>query len=391
MPRDAAARRARPGLQDRAWRRSTSSARRSAPRRSASRAARSTRRSRAPAARQLFGGPLAELQMIQAQARRHGARRSMPRRCSSIAPPGPRTSGAERITREAAMAKLYATEAAQRVIDDAVQLHGGARRRRRPPGRAALSRDPRAAHLRGRLGGAEARHRAPDARRARQGASAELADQGGSASGYVKERTMSADTAHLDTFARDHLPPRELWPELSFDLPELQYPARLNCAAELLDRAVERGPRRPGRVLHAERALDLPRAARAREPDRARAARATSASCRATACCCARPTTRCWSPAGSPCSRPAASRSRTMPLLRARELATIVDKAADHARAVRRAPRRRAGAGARRRRVRRSLLLHGSGEPAPTPSSKRACGATRPTSTTSTPRPTTSR
>ncbi len=33
--------------------------------------------------------------------------------------------GAARVTREAAMAKLYATEAAQRVIDRAVQLHGG--------------------------------------------------------------------------------------------------------------------------------------------------------------------------------------------------------------------------------------------------------------------------
>ena len=36
-----------------------------------------------------------------------------------------RDRGAERITREAAMAKMYATEAAQRVIDDAVQLLGG--------------------------------------------------------------------------------------------------------------------------------------------------------------------------------------------------------------------------------------------------------------------------
>jgi 2-aminobenzoate-CoA ligase len=52
---------------------------------------------------------------------------------------------------------------------------------------------------------------------------------------------MSAVTAHLDTFARDNLPPRELWPEFSFDLPELRYPEHLNCAAELLDRAVERG------------------------------------------------------------------------------------------------------------------------------------------------------
>ena len=33
--------------------------------------------------------------------------------------------GAARVTREAAMAKMFATEAAQRVIDRAVQLHGG--------------------------------------------------------------------------------------------------------------------------------------------------------------------------------------------------------------------------------------------------------------------------
>jgi acyl-CoA dehydrogenase len=36
-----------------------------------------------------------------------------------------RDSGADRVTREAAMAKLFATEAAQRVIDQAVQLLGG--------------------------------------------------------------------------------------------------------------------------------------------------------------------------------------------------------------------------------------------------------------------------
>ncbi|WP_413752516.1 AMP-binding protein [Streptomyces sp. R-74717] len=53
-------------------------------------------------------------------------------------------------------------------------------------------------------------------------------------------------SAHLDTFAREHLPPADQWPELLFDLPELQYPARLNCAAELLDRTVDRfGPGRP--------------------------------------------------------------------------------------------------------------------------------------------------
>jgi acyl-CoA dehydrogenase len=34
-------------------------------------------------------------------------------------------SGAARITREAAMAKLFSTDQAQKVIDQAVQLHGG--------------------------------------------------------------------------------------------------------------------------------------------------------------------------------------------------------------------------------------------------------------------------
>jgi len=43
-------------------------------------------------------------------------------------------------------------------------------------------------------------------------------------------------TGHLDTFCRDFLPPRELWPRFHYDaLPELAYPPRLNCAAELLD------------------------------------------------------------------------------------------------------------------------------------------------------------
>ncbi|GGW80693.1 AMP-dependent synthetase [Streptomyces lucensis JCM 4490] len=41
-------------------------------------------------------------------------------------------------------------------------------------------------------------------------------------------------SAHVDTFARDHLPPPDEWPELRFDLPELRYPDRLNCASELL-------------------------------------------------------------------------------------------------------------------------------------------------------------
>ena len=48
-------------------------------------------------------------------------------------------------------------------------------------------------------------------------------------------------TAHADTFARDRLPPPEQQPEFVFELPELQLPPRLNCAAELLDRRVAGG------------------------------------------------------------------------------------------------------------------------------------------------------
>src|SRR5882724_2568267 len=58
----------------------------------------------------------------------------------------------------------------------------------------------------------------------------------------VKEPpVMKARTAHRDTFARDHLPPRELWPEFLFTRPELQYPNRLNCVSHFLDRWVEQG------------------------------------------------------------------------------------------------------------------------------------------------------
>ncbi len=43
-------------------------------------------------------------------------------------------------------------------------------------------------------------------------------------------------TAHVDTFVRDRLPPVEAQPEFLFDLPELQYPERMNAAVELIDR-----------------------------------------------------------------------------------------------------------------------------------------------------------
>src|SRR6185437_6644818 len=53
-------------------------------------------------------------------------------------------------------------------------------------------------------------------------------------------------SAHVDTFCRDHLPPGDQWPDLRFELPELAYPDRLNCAATLVDEVVAaHGPDRP--------------------------------------------------------------------------------------------------------------------------------------------------
>lgn len=75
-------------------------------------------------ARRQFGRPLSEFQTTQAAlADMHvelSAARLLVRQAAWR-----RDSGAESITREGAAAKLFATEAAQRVIDRAVQLHGG--------------------------------------------------------------------------------------------------------------------------------------------------------------------------------------------------------------------------------------------------------------------------
>ena len=74
--------------------------------------------------RQMFGGYLADLQMTQSalgeMALQIDASALLIYRAA-----WKKDSGAERITREAAMAKLYSTEAAQAIIDQALQLHGG--------------------------------------------------------------------------------------------------------------------------------------------------------------------------------------------------------------------------------------------------------------------------
>lgn len=74
-------------------------------------------------ARQAFGGALSDLQLVQARL----ADMAVGIDASALLvyrAAWTRDQGAERITREAAMAKLFATEAAQQVIDDAVQLLG---------------------------------------------------------------------------------------------------------------------------------------------------------------------------------------------------------------------------------------------------------------------------
>ena len=47
-------------------------------------------------------------------------------------------------------------------------------------------------------------------------------------------------TGYVDHFARESLPPQDQWPTFEFTLPELQYPDRLNAAAELIDAGVTR-------------------------------------------------------------------------------------------------------------------------------------------------------
>ncbi len=74
--------------------------------------------------RELFGAPLFDLQMVQG----HIADMALGVDASALLiyrAAWTKDMGAPRVSREAAMAKLHATETAQQVIDAAVQLHGG--------------------------------------------------------------------------------------------------------------------------------------------------------------------------------------------------------------------------------------------------------------------------
>jgi acyl-CoA dehydrogenase len=74
--------------------------------------------------RRLFGAPLSDLQMVQASI----AEMALDVDAAALLvyrAAWTKDMGATRVTREAAMAKLFATEHAQKVIDKAVQIHGG--------------------------------------------------------------------------------------------------------------------------------------------------------------------------------------------------------------------------------------------------------------------------
>ena len=93
-------------------------------------------------------------------------------------------------------------------------------------------------------------------------------------------------SAHIDTFARDNLPPGEQWPEFLLDGPDVAYPKRFNCAVELVDAMVGQGhgdrvalrwrqDGKPATMTYGELAALTNRIAR-----------------RVTACCCAARTIR---------------------------------------------------------------------------------------------------
>lgn len=75
-------------------------------------------------AREQFGRPIAEFQIIQDKLGRMATELTAARMLVYRAA-YEKDLGADRITTEAAMAKAYATEAAQRIVDDAVQIVGG--------------------------------------------------------------------------------------------------------------------------------------------------------------------------------------------------------------------------------------------------------------------------
>ncbi|MDT0260876.1 AMP-binding protein [Jatrophihabitans lederbergiae] len=142
---------------------------------------------------------------------------------------------------------------------------------------------------------------------------------------YLAAPTRSA---HVDTFARDLLPAATACPTVRFDLPELRYPDRVNCAVELLDGTIMRvGGHRPcvrtddGEVWSYNEVADLVNRVAAVLVEDLHVVPGNRVLLRG-------PNTRwllvCWLAA----LRAGAVVVTTMPLLRARELRECLDKAA---------------------------------------------------------------
>ena len=142
------------------WRckRSTCFARAWARRHAAWRGARWTKALKYAKTREQFGKPLSGHQLIQEKladmVTELDAARLLVYRAAYL-----KDAGDERSTREASEAKLFATEAAGRIIDQAVQIHGGSGLVRGISRRATVSRRARAAHLRRHFRNSKARHR----------------------------------------------------------------------------------------------------------------------------------------------------------------------------------------------------------------------------------------
>ena len=148
------------------------------------------------------------------------------------------------------MAKLYATEAAQRIIDGCVQLHGARGAAARPPARTPLPRRAVAAHLRGRVGDPALDHRPRSVHR--QGIRSMSSDYRFRASAPLTAR-LAALPVQQGRRRRDGHPgsSREAEPA---DLRELRRPARpARRAAAPPGRARAGHPRRGQGILRRRR------------------------------------------------------------------------------------------------------------------------------------------
>ena len=82
---------------------------------------------------------------------------------------------------------------------------------------------------------------------------------------------MLGPSAHVDTFARDRLPPADEWPDLRLD--GFDYPNRLNVGVELTDAMVRKGFGDHTALIGNGRRRTYKELTRLEQPNRARAGR----------------------------------------------------------------------------------------------------------------------